>query len=371
MRSHAAERGWEYPESYVFSRWGDNRAYNWFVSGESQYYRYAFNHFREFVDSGEWADWYARLVAENRDGFVVVSAADTADSPDGSLGRELFARWGAQTGHYRALWTDASGDLKVYSLVPGATVTGPGEPGESVSLSLQADVGEQTVERDRTATVNEHGVYMTTVPLPGDGDDGVTITPADVEAGAVVSGFDGQGTAAWSFEEGAGEWIYDRVGGRHGAVVGARWETAEVGGTTRPALRFDGTESWAELLEPVSLDEGWSIDLSVRSASADNWQFLLGAHSTSPCLFLHKETYLVYKTPEGEHVLWNVGPYEDELLEVTLTAEGDTLTLERDGDVLGTRSSVQTGLRVDSIGGVAEDWSQWKFDGDVYGITVR
>ncbi len=35
-RRDAAERGHEYSENYVLSRWGQNRVYNYFVNGESE-----------------------------------------------------------------------------------------------------------------------------------------------------------------------------------------------------------------------------------------------------------------------------------------------------------------------------------------------
>lgn len=36
MYEYAADRGWEYPENYVFSVWGRNRVYNYYANGESR-----------------------------------------------------------------------------------------------------------------------------------------------------------------------------------------------------------------------------------------------------------------------------------------------------------------------------------------------
>ncbi len=49
IEADAADRGLEYPENYVLSRWGQNRVYNYFVNGESRSYGYARQNYGPFV----------------------------------------------------------------------------------------------------------------------------------------------------------------------------------------------------------------------------------------------------------------------------------------------------------------------------------
>jgi hypothetical protein len=101
LRDYAVEHAIAYPDNYVFSEWGENRLYNWFVSGESRSYRYAQENFVRFLRSLEPATWYRRLA--DRAGFVVVSPVSVTEPPEDSIYSRLVVEWGDQTGHYRAL----------------------------------------------------------------------------------------------------------------------------------------------------------------------------------------------------------------------------------------------------------------------------
>jgi dolichyl-diphosphooligosaccharide--protein glycosyltransferase len=99
MRAYSTERGWEYPENYVFSQWGRNRVYNWFVNGESRSYGYAQANYADFVTSTDSEAWYERL--RDRVGFVVVGDQSSIEAGGQTIYERLWAdEFGLGTDHY-------------------------------------------------------------------------------------------------------------------------------------------------------------------------------------------------------------------------------------------------------------------------------
>jgi len=70
--------------------------------------------------------------------------------------------------HYRALWTSEDGSVKVFTLVPGATITGTTTPNTTVSVSTTVALDHRTFEYRRRVTTNRTGVFAVTVPYPGE-----------------------------------------------------------------------------------------------------------------------------------------------------------------------------------------------------------
>jgi len=225
MREYSRERGWEYPENYVFSRWGRNRVYNWFVNGESGGYGYAQSNFDDFVTASDGRQWYERL--RDRAGFVVTEAGTlSGGGGDGTIYEQLWDEdFAFDTDHYRLVWFDDGDSKRVFTPVPGATVTGPAADAEVVSIDGEAAAGDRTTQISQNVDA-KHGVYTETIPLPGRyevGPQQVILSDADVMDGRVIADFEHEGAAHWSFEEGSGEWAYDRAGGRHARLHGGKW----------------------------------------------------------------------------------------------------------------------------------------------------
>lgn len=162
-----------YPESYVLSKWGRNRVYNYFVNGESASYGYAQRTYEEFLFSTDPDGWHEQF--SGRVGFVV-----TRDLPH--LGRiesstvqaTLHHRFGSATtnnregvGHFRALFAADGGTRKVFRVVPGATIRGPAL-GDTDRVQVRTDVsipGEE-FEYVRRAPITD-GRFEVTVANPG------------------------------------------------------------------------------------------------------------------------------------------------------------------------------------------------------------
>ena len=187
MDEYATDAGWEYPQNYVFSEWGESRTYNAIVSGESRSYGFAQRYYEEFLLSTNASNWYQRL--NDRTGFVVVDRhSGLSDVDDGMMYNRLHA-WGNETGHYRAVWASEDGSMKVFTLVPGATVTGSAEPNATVTATTTVDVAGEAVTYSRTVTTDGSGTYSVRVPYAGTyevGSADVTVSEEAVVSGKTV-----------------------------------------------------------------------------------------------------------------------------------------------------------------------------------------
>ncbi|QGX94757.1 hypothetical protein EI982_08080 [Haloplanus rallus] len=185
-----------YPESYVLSKWGRNRVYNYFVNGEAASYGYARRHYEDFLfsNANTEADWYAEF--DGRVGFVV-----TRDLPhlgliaSSTVQSTLHDRFGSAeirsisgVGHFRAVFATDDGARKVFRPVPGATVRGPAPTGEDdVRLATEVSIPGADFEYVRRAPVTD-GTFEATVAYPGTyriggGEESVEITERMVSSG--------------------------------------------------------------------------------------------------------------------------------------------------------------------------------------------
>ncbi|QCW02598.1 MFS transporter [Natrinema pallidum] len=189
---HAEAANRTYPDTYVLSEWGDNRMYNHFINGESRSYGYAKNNYEAFVTSPDPDDWYDTF--NGRVGYVVVTEFDDRDIPDDSAQARLLENQGAGgadtdgLAHYQAL--SVADDVAAFAVVPGATLTVPGEPGTTVTVETDVSVSGDTIAYERRATVGDDGQATVTVPYAGEyavGDRTATVTEADVLDGRSVA----------------------------------------------------------------------------------------------------------------------------------------------------------------------------------------
>jgi dolichyl-diphosphooligosaccharide--protein glycosyltransferase len=174
MADYADERGWTYPDNYVLSRWGQNRAFNYPVNGQAVGYGFARNLYPEFVSASHADTLYERL--EGRVGFVVLEPIPVRD---GTVQQHLYqahgSRWVEADGtvryeavsHFRAVYTSEDGGNKVFVPVPGATVVGRTEVNGTVELATTVEVPNDRFTYRTVAETNPDGHYRTVVPYPG------------------------------------------------------------------------------------------------------------------------------------------------------------------------------------------------------------
>ena len=185
IEQHAAATE-NHTEEFVLNEWGQNRMYNYFVSGESRSYGYAQSNHLDFIsdtDPDEWADEFSGQV-----GYVVLNERDTAD---GSVYTQLFEEFGAgeqASAHYQLLFSTE--EVRAFAFVEAAQIETTAEPNETVIATKEVDAAGEQFTYERSGVANEDGEVSIHVAYPGEYDlDGetVTVTEAAVYDGATVS----------------------------------------------------------------------------------------------------------------------------------------------------------------------------------------
>ena len=169
IEADAADHGLEYPESYVLSRWGQNRVYNYFVNGESQSYGYARQTYGPFIAATDPDEAHNRI--SNRDGYVVTTETDIEEPT--TMYTRLHHHFGSRNGnvdglaHYRPLFTSEDGSHKAFAVVPGGTIQGTAGPNSTVSVTTVVAVSDREITYERQTTANQNGAFTVTVANPG------------------------------------------------------------------------------------------------------------------------------------------------------------------------------------------------------------
>jgi dolichyl-diphosphooligosaccharide--protein glycosyltransferase len=169
LNEYADERGWETrDESYVFSDWGRNRMYNYFVNGDSASYGYAQSRYRPFFGESDPETAANRVGGRTR--FVITEPLSVNDS---AVGARLHDHFGSRAdgldglSRYRAVYATESGDRKSFRFVPGATLNGTATPNATVSLSTEVTVPNAAFTYERRTQTNATGAFTVTVANPG------------------------------------------------------------------------------------------------------------------------------------------------------------------------------------------------------------
>jgi dolichyl-diphosphooligosaccharide--protein glycosyltransferase len=181
MEERVESPDWTSDQEYVFSTWSQNRLYNAFVSGNSQSYGYARSNYESFLASTNASTWYERL--RGRAAFVVADDDFASENATELLATRL-ADWGSETGHYRAVWRGSS--KTVYTLVPGATITGVADANATVTVTHEGTVSGTPFTYERTTTAAPNGSYAIRVPYAGEYD--VAGTTVNVPEQAIRNG---------------------------------------------------------------------------------------------------------------------------------------------------------------------------------------
>jgi dolichyl-diphosphooligosaccharide--protein glycosyltransferase len=194
MDGYAEDRSWECPENYVLTKWGRNRMYNYFVNRESKSYVFANRHYEAFLSSQDPESQYREM--NDRVRFVVTKDLDQNVPPDFTYAR-LHHRFGSAgsdgapgVGHYRAVYASDDGSLKVFTLVPGANVTGTATPNETLTVSTRVEIEDTQFEYRRQVKVGPNGNFSVTVAHPGTyevGEQTVTVGKETVQKGGNVT----------------------------------------------------------------------------------------------------------------------------------------------------------------------------------------
>lgn len=113
MAEYSEDQDLEYPENYVFSKWGDSRMYNYFVNGESQSYGFARNNYVDFLESTDPAAWHDRL--KDRTGFIVTTHL-TDEAAEETVYAKLQLNDAEDLPGYEKVYETEDGSMKVFIL---------------------------------------------------------------------------------------------------------------------------------------------------------------------------------------------------------------------------------------------------------------
>ncbi|WP_134671806.1 STT3 domain-containing protein [Halorussus marinus] len=196
VNSYADQRGLEYPENYVLSKWGRNRMYNYFVNGEARSYSFANENYEPFLAANNSEAQYQQL--RDRVGFVITKNLDLPGRvPSDIMYSRLHSRFGSAgddgapgVGHYRAIYASDDGSVKAFALVPGANLTGTGPTGETITISTDVELENTAFEYRRNVETNQNGTFAVIVPYPGTyevGNRSIEVSEDAVENGKNVS----------------------------------------------------------------------------------------------------------------------------------------------------------------------------------------
>jgi len=274
--NYATEQGLEYPENYVFSSWGRNRVYNYFVSGQSESYTFAQLNYEDFLQSTDPAEWYRKLERQDRNGFIVVgSGLELNDSTNYALLSERYGSGGSGTpgtGHYRALYHDPSGDT-VFEAVPGSTVVTTASPNTTVTLSRPVSIPGRSFVYTRNATTSPTGNLAVRLPYSGEyaasGTENISVPSGAVATGDYIidAGLRQSGTRAevtrWTFDERLDGHVIDRVGPNHGRVRRGQYTA---GGVDGAALVTRAQEGGGFVVDGVTAPEEFTVSFWLRPA---------------------------------------------------------------------------------------------------------
>ena len=356
---HAAAVNATWPENYVFSPWGKNSVYNYFVNGHSQSYWYAQQHYGDFLTSTNPEEWYDRL-SEKPVGYVVTSPVDANFGPM-SMQSRLWTNWGSANGsvsgvgHYRAVY--ANDARKVYELVPGAMLVGQASSGDDATVRTQFQAGGDTHTYERRVTTTDNGWYAVRVPYNG------TYQTASgsqhVSEPAVRNGtFAGPtgASAHWPLNATRGNVAFDVTGGHHGWIRGANW--------TESGLSFDGNDAVVVPSgESLSIEGDFTLSVTFRTRDGVDYvndvQFPRLAGTAPPSRFANTSGFQL--AMRGGHILGALGDGSNAVViqgqrvddgnwhTARLVREGNTVTLYLDGQLIGQEQYAGTVTQRDAF----------------------
>jgi dolichyl-diphosphooligosaccharide--protein glycosyltransferase len=378
--SYSEERGLEYPENYVLSKWGRNRMFNYFVNGEAMSYQFADNNYERFLSSRDPTLEYHRL--KDRVGFVVTKDLDQNPPANFTYSR-LHERYGSAgpngapgAGHYRAVYASDDESVKVFTLVPGAKIVGNASPGETVTISKQVQFEDEQFTYERTATANPYGVFTVTVPYAGEYSlEGATkVVPEDAPtSGELVKWNERPGVAHWSFEEVDDGTAHDAVGGHRATLPDS---ASTVSGVSGQGIAFDdkGGSVTANVRAPQQFTVSLWINPKRLDTTEENEYRHLLASEHGYLLTLEENGQVSFRVPGVEREYYAAGSIPtDEWTHVTATYNGSHRAIYVDGELAGTdqigTGTVEWGGRL-RVGNDFEDEDTHEFEGSIDEVQI-
>jgi dolichyl-diphosphooligosaccharide--protein glycosyltransferase len=164
MDDYTETAAWNDCPEYVLSQWGDNRMHSYHVSGDSRSYGFARGKYGTCLGATDGREWYDRL--HGRTGFIMYQPIG---GPPGSI-----TAYGSRTpntsglAHYRAVHVSEGGAYRVFTLVPGAAITGTAEPNATVPIATTLGVSGRRIDSGRQVRTGANGNVHCDGAVPGE-----------------------------------------------------------------------------------------------------------------------------------------------------------------------------------------------------------
>jgi dolichyl-diphosphooligosaccharide--protein glycosyltransferase len=206
LGDHASEHDLDYPESYVFAPWGQDRMYNYFVSGNSRSETYARGGYGDrgyssFIRASQPDHIVSKLsleewnVFEDDLGYLVVRKQSASFAND-TVQSRLYGDWGRRTArfdalaHYRLLHVSTGESVLAFQIVPGANLTVSGEPNKTITVATDVTVEGASFTYERSVWTGPDGTGTIVIPYAGTyriHDETVFVSDTDVMESRSVS----------------------------------------------------------------------------------------------------------------------------------------------------------------------------------------
>ncbi|WP_254279317.1 LamG-like jellyroll fold domain-containing protein [Haloarcula marina] len=352
---HAEAADRTYPGNYVFNQWGQNRVYNYFVSGQSREYGFALRNYPQFLVETD-PEAATEMLTAGRRGYVITEARNGFGPA--TMQSRLHDRLGSAgngssgASHYRAVNISDGGATKVFEVVPGATVRAAGPANETVTVATPVTVSGETFTYERQVRTNATGDVLVDVPYTGQyatPGGNVTVGESAVRNGTGVGPYEAH-YAFESLDDGTAE---DYIGGHHAEIRGG----SAIDGPRGTALSLDGSAGDYVPLEGDRVEFTGSESFTVcswarvddREGSArqdivhlGNFEVILGYNADN-------DRWLTYfQTDEEPAVVSTPAETPTEWTHLCGRYDGEELTLWVDGERRG--STAISGPVVDSPG---------------------
>jgi dolichyl-diphosphooligosaccharide--protein glycosyltransferase len=343
MGNYADENDYESP--YVFSNWGKNRMYNYFVNGDARWYSYAQKNYDDFLTETDGEVAYERYASRAR--FLVTQDQDAERL---AMQSRLHDHYGSAHGdtpalsRYRAVYATETGARKVFLPVPGGILVAERDPNTTISVSKDIDLPNDRFTYTQQVTTTDSGWVAARVPYPGDyqvANGTETITKPAVDSGQFNS--QRTGRAYYQFDSNTGEFVFDETGGNHGQIDGAEWTT----GVSGSALSFDENDT-VVIDDDGALNATSQLDVSawIKTNASDGYHRVIS--KTARWTFMY-DGYQIHiwdgeiraalgtngSAKSGVHLNGDEAQVADgEWHRVRLTWNGSVATLSLDGEIV-------------------------------------
>lgn len=254
----------------VFSPVNSRLMYNYYAHDGNIWFFEEKSRYAQFLVATDEEEWHRRLAGRGA-GFVVVTNSHDV-STSSAIHTKLQDNLGSARGdvpgvaRYGVIFRSSDDSTTVYTLVPGARLSGRAQGNQTVTVTTTVETPEQRVVYERTPQTTADGWYSVVVPYAGTyraGDARIEVSQEMVDSGGTVGR--APTGAYWPLDERRGTVLFDHEGNNHAVGNGLQWTS----GVTGSAVLFDGEGQATVAGESrLAASDGFTLSMWARTGSA-------------------------------------------------------------------------------------------------------